>query len=151
MQDKKIVDVVEAFYDDPSRPEPEGVIVGENGKIWMEAKVLGGILIAGQPACVELTVKNHSAKKVLSFSRWNGHIDVACRIEFRAQCHFSSGAIFAGGVAAAETTFADLGHAYFSVFSWSGIRHTAGGRRRREPCGRRSTTGKKREGWSERR
>lgn len=68
VQDKKIVDVVEAFYDDPSRPEPEGVIVGENGKIWMQAKVLGGMLIAGQPACVELTVKNHSAKKVPSLS-----------------------------------------------------------------------------------
>jgi hypothetical protein len=62
--ERKAVDVAEMYREDPSRPEAAGVIVAENGKIMMQGKVLGGILIAGQPACVELTVKNHSMKKV---------------------------------------------------------------------------------------
>ncbi|KAI0763340.1 hypothetical protein BD413DRAFT_643412 [Trametes elegans] len=61
--DKKPVDVVERFEEDFSRVDPEGVIVGENGKIWMQGKVLGGFLVSGQPACIELMVKNHSSKK----------------------------------------------------------------------------------------
>lgn len=63
--DKKEVDVVESFEEDFNRHEPEGVIVGENGKIWVQAKLLGGFVVAGQPACVELQVKNHSTKKVV--------------------------------------------------------------------------------------
>ena len=43
---------------------PEGLIVGEGGKIWVQARVLGGMLVAGESACIELQVKNHSAKKV---------------------------------------------------------------------------------------
>jgi hypothetical protein len=62
--DKKVVDVVEALEPDFSRADPEGVVVGESGKIWLQAKLLGGVVVAGQPACVELTVKNHSLKKV---------------------------------------------------------------------------------------
>ena len=62
--DRKIVDVVEMYREDPARPLPEGVIVGENGKILMQGRVLGGVLVAGQPACVELLVKNHSQRKV---------------------------------------------------------------------------------------
>ena len=65
--DKKEVDVVEAFEPDFSRADPEAVVVGENGKIWLQAKLLGGVVVAGQPACVELTVKNHSLKKVNAF------------------------------------------------------------------------------------
>lgn len=64
LTDRKVVDVVEVYRDDPSRPEPQGMLVGENGKILMQGKVLGGVLIAGQPVCVELVVKNHSTKKV---------------------------------------------------------------------------------------
>ncbi|KAJ2977562.1 hypothetical protein NUW54_g11403 [Trametes sanguinea] len=62
--DKKVVDVVERLEPDFDRVDPEGVIVGENGKIWMQGKVLGGYMVAGQPSCIELMVKNHSAKKV---------------------------------------------------------------------------------------
>ena len=62
--DKKQVDVVEQFETDPIRGEPEGIVVGENGKIWMQGRVFGGFMVAGQPACIELQVKNHSAKKV---------------------------------------------------------------------------------------
>ncbi|KAI9067691.1 hypothetical protein FKP32DRAFT_1609263 [Trametes sanguinea] len=61
--DKKVVDVVERLEPDFNRVDPEGVIVGENGKIWMQGKVLGGYMVAGQPSCIELLVKNHSAKK----------------------------------------------------------------------------------------
>ena len=45
-------------------PAPEGLVIGEGGKIWVQARVLGSILVAGESACVELQVKNHSAKKV---------------------------------------------------------------------------------------
>ncbi|KAI0261138.1 hypothetical protein BC834DRAFT_1044154 [Gloeopeniophorella convolvens] len=44
-------------------PAPEGLVVGEGGKIWVQARVLGGMLVAGASACIELQVKNHSAKK----------------------------------------------------------------------------------------
>lgn len=64
--DKKEVDVVESFEEDFNRHEPEGVIVAENGKIWIQAKLLGGFVVAGQPACIELQVKNHSTKKVIA-------------------------------------------------------------------------------------
>ena len=45
-------------------PAPEGLIVGEGGKIWVQGRVLGGMLVSGESACVELQVKNHSAKRV---------------------------------------------------------------------------------------
>ena len=45
-------------------PAPEALIVGEGGKIWVQGRILGGMLVAGESACVELQVKNHSAKKV---------------------------------------------------------------------------------------
>lgn len=62
--DRADLQVVECFADDPARPEPEGVVVGENGKIWAQGKVVGGVVVAGESGCVELQVKNHSAKKV---------------------------------------------------------------------------------------
>lgn len=62
--DKKDVDIVEAFEPDFSRADPEAFVVGESGRVWLQAKLLGGVVVAGQPACVELTVKNHSLKKV---------------------------------------------------------------------------------------
>ncbi|THU88985.1 hypothetical protein K435DRAFT_865764 [Dendrothele bispora CBS 962.96] len=66
--EKKEVEVVEAFDEElwgltaPGK-EPEAVVVGENGKIWMQGRVIGGIVVAGETACVELQVKNHSSKK----------------------------------------------------------------------------------------
>jgi hypothetical protein len=42
----------------------EAVVVGENGKIWAQGRVIGGVLVAGHSACLELQVKNHSTKKV---------------------------------------------------------------------------------------
>ena len=67
--DKKPIDVVERFEVDFNRVDPEGVIVGESGKIWMQGKVLGGFMVAGEPACIELQVKNHSSKKVSGLLR----------------------------------------------------------------------------------
>ncbi|TFY51911.1 hypothetical protein EVJ58_g10311, partial [Rhodofomes roseus] len=61
--DKKPVDVVESFDEELLRGEPEAVVVGENGKIWAQGKVVGGFMVAGQAGCVELQVKNHSSKK----------------------------------------------------------------------------------------
>ncbi|KAF5341588.1 hypothetical protein D9758_014091 [Tetrapyrgos nigripes] len=66
--EKKEVEVVEAFDERlmaltvPGR-EPEAVTVGENGKIWMQGRIIGGLIVAGETACVELQVKNHSNKK----------------------------------------------------------------------------------------
>lgn len=61
--DAKEVQVVEAPEEEEGR-RAEGVVVGEGGKIWAQARVVGGVLVAGESACVELTVKNHSTKKV---------------------------------------------------------------------------------------
>ncbi|TFK34549.1 hypothetical protein BDQ12DRAFT_656689 [Crucibulum laeve] len=60
---KQPVEVVEAYQQDFERPEPEAVVVGENGKFWMQGKVVGGLVVAGESACIELQVKNHSSKK----------------------------------------------------------------------------------------
>ncbi|KAF9029109.1 hypothetical protein BDZ89DRAFT_1065634 [Hymenopellis radicata] len=65
----KEVDVVESYADvDFSRDEPEAVAVGENGKIWMQGRLIGGVLVAGESACIELQVKNHSSRKNTSLS-----------------------------------------------------------------------------------
>ena len=60
-------DNTEPYDDDDalhSWPAPECLVVGEGGKVWAQARVVGGMLVAGESACVELQVKNHSAKKV---------------------------------------------------------------------------------------
>lgn len=62
--DKRVVDVVESYSGLPGQNPAEGIAVGENGKFWMQGRIIGDVLIPGEPACVELTVKNHSAKKV---------------------------------------------------------------------------------------
>lgn len=61
---KKDIEVVESYEHDFSRAEPEAVVVGEYGKIWAQGKLVGGMAVAGESACVELQVKNHSNKKV---------------------------------------------------------------------------------------
>ncbi|KAL1739443.1 hypothetical protein HDZ31DRAFT_6165, partial [Schizophyllum fasciatum] len=61
--DRTEVDVVENYEEDFSRAEPECVVVGENGKIWAQGRVIGGVVVAGESACVELQLKNHSTKK----------------------------------------------------------------------------------------
>jgi hypothetical protein len=62
--DKKGFDVVESYEEELAKVEPEGVIIGENGKIWIQGRLVGGVIVSGESACVELQVKNHSNKKV---------------------------------------------------------------------------------------
>jgi len=61
--DVKEINVVEAYFDEE---EPVGQVVGENGKIWVQGRVIGGVVVVGETACVELQVKNHSSKRVRS-------------------------------------------------------------------------------------
>ncbi|KAF7311894.1 Arrestin-N domain-containing protein [Mycena indigotica] len=62
--DKLDAPVVECLQEGPEKPQAEGVVVAENGKIWAQGKVVGGVVVAGESGCVELQVKNHSTKKV---------------------------------------------------------------------------------------
>lgn len=70
MTDNRALDVVAAYpYEGIfGGEEPQGVVVGENGKFWMQGTLVGGAVVAGGTACVELQVKNHSTKKVSLFS-----------------------------------------------------------------------------------
>lgn len=62
VMDRKEIDIVEGPGEPSSRVER--VIVGENGKLWVQGRILNTYVVAGQSACVELFVKNHSSKKV---------------------------------------------------------------------------------------
>ncbi|KAJ2918480.1 hypothetical protein MD484_g1976, partial [Candolleomyces efflorescens] len=63
--DKHALDVVAAypFEEIVGLKSPEGVIIGENGKLWMHGKLVAPVVVAGESACIELHVKNHSNKK----------------------------------------------------------------------------------------
>lgn len=65
--DKHPIEVVASYpYEETYLGKvPEGIIVGENGKLWMQGKMVGGVIVAGESACLELQVKNHSNKKVI--------------------------------------------------------------------------------------
>lgn len=67
--DKSPLEVLSAYpYEElVGAKEPEGVIVGENGKFWVHGRLVGSVVVAGETACVELHVKNHSNKKVRAF------------------------------------------------------------------------------------
>ncbi|CAE6479139.1 unnamed protein product [Rhizoctonia solani] len=58
--DSQEIQVVESAMQEV---ESAGTVVGESGKIWVQGKVLGGAVIAGQTCCIELHVKNHSPRK----------------------------------------------------------------------------------------
>ncbi|QRW04019.1 arrestin [Ceratobasidium sp. AG-Ba] len=58
--DRQDIQVVESATQEV---ESAGTAVGESGKVWMQAKVLGGAVMAGQTCCIELHVKNHSSRK----------------------------------------------------------------------------------------
>lgn len=64
--DNRAVDVVQAYpYEESLRSPPEAIVVGDNGKLWMQGRMIGGPVVAGGSACLELQVKNHSNKKVI--------------------------------------------------------------------------------------
>lgn len=61
--DNRTVDVVQAYpYEESS---PEAIVVGDNGKLWMQGRMIGGPVVSGGSACLELQIKNHSNKKVI--------------------------------------------------------------------------------------
>ena len=68
MVDKRSIDVVESYpyIETFTGKVPEAIVVGENGKLWMQGKLVGNVIVAGDSACLELQVKNHTAKKVHS-------------------------------------------------------------------------------------
>lgn len=51
-----------------SNVDAEQVVVAENGKFWVQGRLLGPYVIAGRTSCLELFVKNHSLKSVSSNS-----------------------------------------------------------------------------------
>ncbi|KXN83785.1 hypothetical protein AN958_01062 [Leucoagaricus sp. SymC.cos] len=71
VMDKDEVGVLESYSEDlfgfgvgsRVRAEEGVVVVGENGRFWMHARIVGGLIVAGESACVELQVKNHSSRK----------------------------------------------------------------------------------------
>ncbi|RXW17103.1 hypothetical protein EST38_g8757, partial [Candolleomyces aberdarensis] len=68
--DKHGLDVVAAYpYEEiVGLKSPEGVLIGENGKLWLHGKLVGPVVVAGESACIELHVKNHSNKKNTALS-----------------------------------------------------------------------------------
>ena len=65
--DNKTVDIVQAYpYENSLGGLPETIVVGDNGKLWMQGRMIGGPVVAGGSACLELQVKNHSNKKVIT-------------------------------------------------------------------------------------
>lgn len=64
--DNRTVDVVQAYpYGESLRGPPEAIVVGDNGKLWMQGRMIGGPVVAGGSACLELQVKNHSNRGVI--------------------------------------------------------------------------------------
>ena len=62
--DQRDVNVVEC-YDSRALPErPQGVAIADGGNIWAQAFITNGPIVAGEIACVELLLKNHSLKWV---------------------------------------------------------------------------------------
>ncbi|KAK2467279.1 hypothetical protein APHAL10511_000828 [Amanita phalloides] len=67
--ERKVIDVVGGL-DDVALAEyvngahSSSITVGENGKLWMQGRIIGGdVITAGESACLELQVKNRSTKK----------------------------------------------------------------------------------------
>jgi hypothetical protein len=42
----------------------EHVVTAEGGKMYIRGRVMGGRIVTGEQACLELQVRNHTAKKV---------------------------------------------------------------------------------------
>lgn len=61
---KQEVELLEGYREEDAS-EAKGVVVGEGGKVWVQAEVVGGLVVAGESVCVQLHVKNQSAKKTV--------------------------------------------------------------------------------------
>ncbi|KAH7926359.1 hypothetical protein BV22DRAFT_1063091 [Leucogyrophana mollusca] len=60
--DNREVSIVELGDDSSYAQPPQGIAVAEGGDIWARAVVVNGGVVAGESACVELQLKNHSKK-----------------------------------------------------------------------------------------
>jgi len=78
--DKHPIEVVASYpYEETYLGKvPESIVVGENGKLWMQGKMVGGVIVAGESACLELQVKNHSNKKVIVVSLSSARCNPDC-------------------------------------------------------------------------
>lgn len=110
--DKRDADILEAFEPDFSRVDPEAVVVGESGKIWLHAKLLGGVMVAGQPACLELTVKNHSFKKVNTSLNGHSALELIWVLEHQPHSFTVPAPSFSGCRSVTEGTNPDIRHSY---------------------------------------
>ncbi|THH10040.1 hypothetical protein EW145_g1598 [Phellinidium pouzarii] len=68
VMERKEVAVIEALGDPAIAEGAEHIVVGENGKIWIQGRIVNPYVVAGHSACVELFVKNHSTKKTSSLN-----------------------------------------------------------------------------------
>ncbi|KAF8340435.1 uncharacterized protein EI90DRAFT_3035536 [Cantharellus anzutake] len=67
--DMQELTVVEAFDEDISvLPNHGTVAVGDGGRLWVQARIIGGMAISGYPACCEVHVKNSSSRKISGVS-----------------------------------------------------------------------------------
>jgi hypothetical protein len=126
-------------------PAPECLVIGEGGKIWAQARVVGGMLVAGESACVELQVKNHSSKKVRPVSSLPRFCFLLTRLCI--DDGFAYHALPAPAPALANpwrrqkgaTTATDLGHPRKHHISWPRVHGQPGNRGYRPTCIRRPT------------
>jgi hypothetical protein len=125
--DKKEVDIVESYEEDFGRVEPEGVIIGENGKLWTQGRIVGGVIVGGESACVELQVKNHSNKKVRNFNTVLASYVNGCA-EYWFIYHADTAASSPWYLTIRAST-PDLGHFNNRVFSGSRVHYSARCRR----------------------
>lgn len=61
--DTKAVDIVESFTEG-ELDEAKTVAVGAEGRVWAQARILDGLVVAGHQICCELHVRNNSNRKV---------------------------------------------------------------------------------------
>jgi hypothetical protein len=61
--DSREIDVVEALDEETPMTDLGHAVVGDGGRIWAHARILGGLCISGRAACCVLHVKNNSTRK----------------------------------------------------------------------------------------
>ena len=112
-------------FDFDTWPAPEGLIVGEGGKIWVQGRVLGGMLVAGESACVELQVKNHSAKRVRPLLYLATPSFSSFRADDRPPCHVQSPPTFTGACQQQEgsTSLTNIRHSREYHLPWARVYH----------------------------
>ncbi|KAI5119446.1 hypothetical protein M0805_008385 [Coniferiporia weirii] len=84
VMERRDITVAEALGRPTNPSGDEQIVVGENGKIWMQGRILNPYVVAGHNACVELFVRNHSMKSAsgldLTLMR-RLHLPIAAQID----------------------------------------------------------------------